>query len=423
MAERGVRVVVFEQNPRPYGKIEDGLPRWHERLREKEYAAIIGKLSREGVHYVPNTKIGRDLDFREIVEYWGFNAVILACGAWRDRALPVEGVDEFVGQGLIYQNEFVIAFNHADEESYRGARYTPEDGAIIVGGGLASIDVAKIHTLATTRAKLSERGIEVSIYELETAGIPKTLAKHDLRWEDLGLVGCTVYYRRRLEDMPLMSIPDGATPEQAEKVYRGRQRMLEKATLKFHFEIEPLAGPDGLVVEDGRLVGLRFRRNRVEDGKPIPTDETFERRGPYVVSSIGSIPEAIPGIEMKGELFAFTDWQYGRLAGYPTVFSAGNVVTGKGNIAESRKHAVFVSKQLAEAYLGLGDGDTSADGLPDLAEQVGRATASGVAEHLDGQEPLSVAELEALLVRVRDRQRAVGYNGGLESWLDTVQLH
>ena len=34
LAEHGVQVVVFEQNPRPYGKIEDGLPRWHAKLRK-----------------------------------------------------------------------------------------------------------------------------------------------------------------------------------------------------------------------------------------------------------------------------------------------------------------------------------------------------------------------------------------------------
>ena len=34
LAERGVEVAVFEQNPRPYGKVEDGLPRWHVALRE-----------------------------------------------------------------------------------------------------------------------------------------------------------------------------------------------------------------------------------------------------------------------------------------------------------------------------------------------------------------------------------------------------
>ena len=40
LADRGIEVVVFEQNARPYGKIEDGLPRWHVALRHKEYDSI-----------------------------------------------------------------------------------------------------------------------------------------------------------------------------------------------------------------------------------------------------------------------------------------------------------------------------------------------------------------------------------------------
>ena len=55
LVERGIEVAVFEQNPRPYGKIEDGLPRWHVHLRKKEYETIGAKLSRKGVHFVPNT--------------------------------------------------------------------------------------------------------------------------------------------------------------------------------------------------------------------------------------------------------------------------------------------------------------------------------------------------------------------------------
>ncbi|NRA10176.1 MAG: NAD-binding protein, partial [Myxococcales bacterium] len=91
LAERGIEVAVFEQNPRPYGKIEDGLPRWHVALREKEYQSVGERLSREGVHFVPNTGIGRDIPFRALVEEWGFSGVVLACGAWRDRPLPIEG--------------------------------------------------------------------------------------------------------------------------------------------------------------------------------------------------------------------------------------------------------------------------------------------------------------------------------------------
>ena len=121
---------------------------------------------------------------------------------------------------------------------------------------------------------------------------------------------------------------------------------------KYRFKIEPLSAPDGLIVEDNRLVGIRFRRTKIENGRVVPTDETYERRGSYVISSIGSIPEPIQGIDMKGELFDFCDWDVGKLDGYPTVFSVGNVVTGKGNIVASRKHARQVSRDAVEKTVG-----------------------------------------------------------------------
>ncbi len=166
LAARGVAVVVFEQNPRPYGKIEDGLPRWHVQLRRKEYEVISGKLAQPDVHFVPLTAIGRDIDFTELVNDWGFTGVVLACGAWRDRPLPVEGADRYVGKGLIYQNPFIVWFNHANEAGYTGERYEPQDGALVVGGGLASIDVVKALMLETARAALAKRGIEVAMVDL-----------------------------------------------------------------------------------------------------------------------------------------------------------------------------------------------------------------------------------------------------------------
>ena len=56
-AERGILCVVLEQNDRPYGKIEDGLPRWHVNLRSQETKKIDDKLSHAGVHFVPRTKL------------------------------------------------------------------------------------------------------------------------------------------------------------------------------------------------------------------------------------------------------------------------------------------------------------------------------------------------------------------------------
>ncbi|MFO0689393.1 MAG: FAD-dependent oxidoreductase [Myxococcota bacterium] len=419
LADRGVSVFVFEQNKRPYGKIEDGLPRWHEALREKEYETIDEKLTRPGVEFIPSTKVGRDVEFKALANEWGFSAVVLANGAWRDRPLPIEGADAYLGKGLVYQNAFVIAFNHAERGDLPNARYEVLPGAIIVGGGLASIDVAKIHTLEMTVRALAKRGIKTDVVELEVKGIPKILSGHGLTFEDLGIVPPTLYYRRRVEDMPLMSAPEDADAARIAKVEAGRKRMLEKSTEKYLFKVEPLSAPDALIVENGRLVGLRFRRTKMENGRLKTTDETFEARGPVVISSIGSIPEPIEGIAMKGELFDFKDWEIGRLEGYPTVFSVGNVVTGKGNIVASRKHATQVSEAAVEAYLGVGGEDRSAavearPGMPEADH-----TADQVFASLGNASALSDAQVAQLRERVAELQRRVGYED-YKSWKEKV---
>jgi NADPH-dependent glutamate synthase beta subunit-like oxidoreductase len=420
LASRGAEVVVFEQNLRPYGKIEDGLPRWHAALRKKEYETIGEKLARPGVHFVPQTRVGRDLAFQDLARSWGFSALVLACGAWRDRPLPVPGADAFVGRGLVYQNPFIIWFNHAGEAAYEGPRFEPSDGALVVGGGLASIDVVKVLMLETTRARLAERGIAVPMLELEVKGIPKVLAAHGLTFAELGLEGCTLFYRRRAEDMPLVEPPENASPERLEKVLKSRARLLEKAMEKYLFKVETLAAPDGLLVENDRLVGLRFRRTRMEAGKLVSTDETFERRGSCVISSIGSIPEPIPGIPTKGELFAFKDWDLGLLDDYPTVFSVGNVVTGKGNIVASRKHAAHVSEAAIERYLGLADGHEGEEPLAEAAAADAAADAERVAAAVEAQ-PLPPPErVAAILAKARERQREVGYGGDYRAWIEKV---
>jgi NADPH-dependent glutamate synthase beta subunit-like oxidoreductase len=421
LADAGVEVVVFEQNPRPYGKIEDGLPRWHLALRRKEYETIGKNLSRDGVHFVPCTTIGRDVPFRELVSDWGFSGVVLACGAWRDRPLPVDGADAYVGKGLVYQNPFIIWFNHANEAKYEGPVFEPQDGVIVVGGGLASIDVVKVLMLETTRAALASRGIEVPMLQLEVKGIPKILAQHGLGFEELGLEGCTLFYRRRVEDMPLVEIPEGADAAREEKARTARRKLVDKAKEKYRFEMETLCAPDGLIVEGGRLTGLRFRRTRVEGGRVLPTDETFERRGTYVISSIGSIPAPIGGIPMKGELFDFVDWDLGRLADYPTVFSTGNVATGKGNIVASRKHAIHVAHEMVESFLGLGEhGHAGEEGLAEPARARAREQAERIGEDIRRQPPIAGDTLAALRERVSARQEAVGYAGDYAAWLQRV---
>jgi ferredoxin--NADP+ reductase len=356
--------------------------------------------------------------FDDLSRTWGFTAVVLACGAWRDRSLPVEGIDAYVDKGLVYQNPFIIAFNHAEDPGYTGPTYPIIDDAIVVGGGLASIDVVKVLMLETTRRALAERGHELDVEALEKAGLDKACEGFGLKWEDLGLKGSTLYYRREPEDMPLQEIPDDADAERAEKVRGNRKKMLERTVAKYRFRFEALAAPEGAVVEDGRLAGLVFRRmGKDASGKLVRTDETFERRSGLVISSIGSIPDPIKGVPMKGELFAFTDWDLGRLPDHPTVFSVGNVVTGKGNIVASRRHATNVGEQLLASYLGLSEDGHAAEaalveGVEKIAEHV-----HGISAAVQGLGSLPEGRLAEIRARARARQAEVGFDGDLPGWI------
>src|SRR5581483_2683214 len=165
------------------------------------------------------------------------------------------GADDFVGRGLLYHNPFIYWFNHFTERDYAGPRYDVRDGAIVVGGGLASIDVMKALQIETVRAALRTRGIEVDMLELEHDGIPAVLAAHGLSWDALGLRGATLFYRRRVEDMPLAEGPEDASAARREKLEATRRRILEKAMQKYGFAVRPLRALVGLLVEGDRLVG------------------------------------------------------------------------------------------------------------------------------------------------------------------------
>lgn len=386
LREAGALCVVFEQNERPYGKVEDGLPMWHVALRNKEYNAIDTKLDQPGVEFVPSTGIGRDVTFTELLEDWGFDLVLLANGAWRDRPLPVTGADAYINRGLVYQNPLIYWFNHCREPDYNGPTYDVRDGSIIVGGGLASIDVAKLIQLELTLGALKERGIEEDLVEMEVDGIPAVLDRHQLKWEDLGLKGCTIYYRRRVEDMPLAEAPPNAKPEQIKKIETVRTRILEKAQKKLLFGVEPLWSPIGLLTEGDHLGGLRFARTRIdENGKAaVVPGEIRNVESPLVISSIGSIPEPIEGLPMDGELLRLEDTTHGKVVTFDNVFGCGNVVTGKGNLVASRKHSASVSDYLKEKI------PQSANGSSKLAD---------------------------VLDKTSSRQKALGY-ADYRSWID-----
>src|SRR6266404_8674705 len=108
--------------------------------------------------------------------------------------------------------------------------------------------------------------------------------------------------------MPLAQPPEMSTSEQIAKTEAIRQKMLRLAQEKYLFRVQDRTIPTGLLVEDGRLVGLKAAETKVEGRKVEPlAGSEYELRAPMVISSIGSVPEKIPGVSMKGEYYDFDD--------------------------------------------------------------------------------------------------------------------
>lgn len=419
-AARGIVAIVIEQNARPYGKIEDGLPRWHDKLRAQEYERIDQNLSQPGVYYVPGTRLGRDLALEELARGWNPSALLLATGAWRDRPLPVEGADAYAGKGLVYQNAFVYWFNHYEEPGYDGPRFEVKDDALVVGGGLASVDVVKIINIELFRSALRKRGIEVSVVEMEHKGITATLKAKGVDPDSLGVRGCTLYYRRRVRDMPLAFAKQNATPEQITKTEGVREKMVGILAEKFRVRVRDCEVPVAPIVENGRMVGVKFRRSEVQGGKSVEiAGSEHEVRAELIVSSIGSVPEMVTGIPHKGELYDYASWDTGALRGLAGVFGLGNVLTGKGNIRDSRDNAEEISQQVLRDYLGLIErerGEATGEFMA-RAHEDARASAAEAIESAIRRAKLPVERLAQIAQAIERRWDASGYAGDYAAWM------
>jgi NADPH-dependent glutamate synthase beta subunit-like oxidoreductase len=422
LADHGIHVVVIEQNKKPYGKIEDGLPSWHLEQRKQEYSRIDARLRKPGVYFLPSTRLGRDLDFQDVCDKWGFSAVILANGAWRDRDLGIPGAEEFVGKGLVYQNPFIYWYNHKNEEDYAGPHYETPDEALVVGGGLASIDVAKILQLENYERALRARGVQTDVYELEKKGVPAVCKMHSIAPEDLGVKGCLLIYRRRGQDMPLAQPSENATPDQIARTEATRQKMLRLAQEKYLFRVQDRRVSTGLLIEDGRLLGLKVAETKVNGRKAEPVAGTeYELRAPMVISSIGSVPEKIPGVAMRGEYYDFSHESLPRYGESDHVFGVGNVVTGQGNIRSSQLNSQEVTTKLIENYIGVAEEGTAPKRFYADAEARGTAQAQAVRNRVQVMRGLSYDEIAALEHRIHAFQERVGYTGDYDAWIDSVK--
>jgi hypothetical protein len=285
---------------------------------------------------------------------------------------------------------------------------------------LASIDVVKVLQLENYERALKARGILIGMHELEK-GIPAACKAHGVDPQSLGVKGCLLIYRRREQDMPMAQPPDNATPDQIAKTEMVRQKMLRLARDRYLFRFQDRRLTTGLMVENGRVVGLKVSETKIEGRKaePIPGSE-HEMRAPLVISSIGSVPEILPGVAMKGEYYTFSDDDLPRYADTRHIFGVGNVVTGQGNIRVSLIHSQKVTKQLIDELMSDDTEQESGTKSSASAESSAAARARAVEHSLHTLPALSPEQIAALERRIRSRQEQVGYTSDYDSWIAKV---
>ena len=105
------------------------------------------------------------------------------------------------------------------------------------------------------------------------------------------------------------------------------------------------------------------------------------------------------------------DCDTGEVHGLPGVFGLGNVLTGKGNIKDSRANAIEIIEKVVAAYLGVGD---EPEETPGLASSKARE----VAEQAATGEAMSVDAMKVLSATIQSRHDAIGYQD-FASWIES----
>ncbi len=129
-------VTVYERADRPGGLLMYGIPNMK---LEKEAVVMrrLNVLEAEGVTFVCNTEIGKDISTETLLKE--FDAVILCTGATKPRDLPIAGRDL---KGIHFAMEFLTANTKSVLDKQPSADFISAEGknVVIIGGGDTGTD-------------------------------------------------------------------------------------------------------------------------------------------------------------------------------------------------------------------------------------------------------------------------------------------
>ncbi len=357
---------LIDRLPVPYGLIRFGVAPDHQSI--KAVSRRYDKVAEEdAVRFVGNVSVGSDVTIAELRTL--YDAVILATGAPRDRALGIPGEEL---PGVVGSAAFVGWYNgHPDFADLD----PPLDGAstAIIGNGNVALDVARI--LSKTRAEFGGSDIvDHALDALEQSAIrtitlvgrrgPHQIAMTPKELGELGHLEAAVPHADPA-DFPdpaadaaldpgvrksVAHLRDFATPHDA-KIKR----------IEFDFFAKPVR-----IEGDGRAERLIVERTSLDAaGASVGTGETYAIPASLVVSCIGYSTPPIDGVRYDEAGGRFAN-DAGKIE--DGLFAVGWARRGpSGTIGTNRPDGYEVADLVAVAFPpGSDGGKAGGDGLDAL---------------------------------------------------------
>ncbi|MFT4232980.1 MAG: FAD-dependent oxidoreductase [Leucobacter sp.] len=311
-----VEIDLFEQLPAPYGLVRYGVSPDHPRIKGI-ITALREVLDSGRINYYGNVRYGQDLSLADLKRH--YHAVIFATGAIRDAALEIPGIDAAGSYGAA---DFVSWFDGHPDVPRTWPLEAREVG--VIGNGNVALDISRMlikhaeDLLPTEIPQNVHEGLEANpIEELHLFGRrgPKYVKFTPLELRELGEVRDVdmVVDERDFEvedayaDEVLSKNKQVVVMTRIMDKWRAAQRERDAGEtapssrrLHLHFWSKPVE----VVVEDGRVAGLRIERTAPDgQGGAVGTGE-FEAipiQALYrAVGYFGSPLDEIPFDEVRG---------------------------------------------------------------------------------------------------------------------------
>ncbi len=343
----GARIDIFDRLPTPFGLVRGGVAPDHQGTKNiaRQFERTLGK---EGVRFLGNVAIGRDISFDEARA--AYDVLVITIGALEDRRLgiPGEDLDAVYGSG-----QFVAWYNGIPD----GRDLDPKlDGksVAIIGNGNVALDIARL--LGKTPDELANSDLCAHARAVFAAA----------RIEDIWLIGRrgpleASFTTAELAEFGELSrvatlvdagqlpqlIPEQFDTEQRKlaeknldvlKTYAARGKQAERP-LRIHFVFN--AAPVAILGEN-RARELVLERTRSENGKAIPGGETFTIPADTIISAIGYRSKPLPGLPFDSARGIVANAE-GRVE--PGVYTAGWCKRGpQGVVPANRADSLAVAE-------------------------------------------------------------------------------